>query len=841
MATDIKIPVSANLKGVSDELNKLPGAVEATTKRLAKFKWSPIDLKQIEGDLKKIEQLVADFHKRVGPLGGGGGVPGMGPSHGPTLPPMAGRGEHVAPSTPTTREPPRRGGRGAYTHAPELYDVGHSLLSGVGGGAGQIASYGTRGAIAGARAGGVLGGGAGLLRGGAIGALALGAYKIGAGVNEGYEMAKERGNTLDSLKRQMGDVGVSFERLKFMADSASAGLGINSMESAALAKEFNRLSQGADSTPGGLASSVRAGVGLSRAYGLDPSAGVNFLGGMRHLDPKQNNKELALMLAETIQRSGMGSRADEVMQALQSFASMTSRMSLADPNMGAWSSAYGSLVGKHIPGLTSEVASSMLSQANSSVMRMGSAGEAGQNFIFEAFRQQGAINPVEAMALAEGGLFATRRGVFGGGALAGMPGAKGLAGGSGADVTNFDAIRSHLNRMGGDEWMKLNAAKNLFGVSSHAQVKALMGLDTRGSGNLLGMLKKYNIDPNELTESGIQGLSKLGANASKDEVLAAVRSGREMTEASQLLDQMKALDDIKINTGDKLIGPVNTMRDALVAIAGKLAPDSAFVTSRKEVSTIQARDAAASKWDKEIADHDATSTKRRAELPPELQKQAAELSARRRSQLVNMRNMDLLNLGVRPDYADGMDGLFERVIKQESGGRHTAGGKLLTSSAGARGVAQIMPGTGSDPGFGVAPLKNDSEQEHRRFGREYLNAMLRRYGGDQKKALAAYNAGAGRVDAAIREGGENWLSYLPGETQAYVPAILSGSPSGSTTQLPADAIKQQSSSSAAQSLNVNVRAEGDFRVNGQSVAPKLSTTVTRPSGSGTGRVAVEAR
>ncbi|MFA6060825.1 MAG: lytic transglycosylase domain-containing protein [Taibaiella sp.] len=106
------------------------------------------------------------------------------------------------------------------------------------------------------------------------------------------------------------------------------------------------------------------------------------------------------------------------------------------------------------------------------------------------------------------------------------------------------------------------------------------------------------------------------------------------------------------------------------------------------------------------------------------------------------------------------DNLLSALIKQESGGNNNA-----VSSVGARGVTQVMPKTARDPGFGVKPMRNNSEEEYRRFGRDYLGAMLDRYDGDLNKALAAYNAGPGTVDKA---GG---VPNIP-ETQNYVKNIL---------------------------------------------------------------------
>lgn len=118
------------------------------------------------------------------------------------------------------------------------------------------------------------------------------------------------------------------------------------------------------------------------------------------------------------------------------------------------------------------------------------------------------------------------------------------------------------------------------------------------------------------------------------------------------------------------------------------------------------------------------------------------------------------------------DSLFAAVVQQESGGVHATGdGKLLTSSAGAQGVTQVMPATGTDPGYGVKPLQNQSREEYLRFGRDYLQAMIKEFDGDQAKALAAYNAGPGRVIDAVRSKGSDWLSVMPKETKDYVAKI----------------------------------------------------------------------
>jgi soluble lytic murein transglycosylase len=116
--------------------------------------------------------------------------------------------------------------------------------------------------------------------------------------------------------------------------------------------------------------------------------------------------------------------------------------------------------------------------------------------------------------------------------------------------------------------------------------------------------------------------------------------------------------------------------------------------------------------------------------------------------------------------------LTELVKMAESGGkRYAKDGVILTSTKGAKGEMQVLDSTNKDPGYGVVPARDNSPDERARVGRDYLQAMVREFKGDVPKALAAYNAGPGRVQDAIKAGGDNWLEKLPDETKAYVAKI----------------------------------------------------------------------
>lgn len=110
------------------------------------------------------------------------------------------------------------------------------------------------------------------------------------------------------------------------------------------------------------------------------------------------------------------------------------------------------------------------------------------------------------------------------------------------------------------------------------------------------------------------------------------------------------------------------------------------------------------------------------------------------------------------------------------------------SPRGARGIWQLMPATARRYGLVVGPGRDERTDPARstRAAARHL-ADLQRQFGDWLLALAAYNAGAERVEAAItRAGSRNFWglrALLPAETRDYVPAVLAaiGSPPGAVT------------------------------------------------------------
>ena len=105
------------------------------------------------------------------------------------------------------------------------------------------------------------------------------------------------------------------------------------------------------------------------------------------------------------------------------------------------------------------------------------------------------------------------------------------------------------------------------------------------------------------------------------------------------------------------------------------------------------------------------------------------------------------------------------LMRQESGGQLYRGGRLITSSAGAMGLMQVMPGTYAElrarHNLGPDPF---DPHENIMAGVAYMREMYDMYGAPG--FLAAYNAGPNRLDDYLAN-----QRALPDETRHYVAAI----------------------------------------------------------------------
>jgi soluble lytic murein transglycosylase len=109
------------------------------------------------------------------------------------------------------------------------------------------------------------------------------------------------------------------------------------------------------------------------------------------------------------------------------------------------------------------------------------------------------------------------------------------------------------------------------------------------------------------------------------------------------------------------------------------------------------------------------------------------------------------------------------------------------SSANARGLMQLLPATAQQVARRLniphqLPWLQANPAHNLRLGSAYLDQMIARFGGTWPFAIAAYNAGPGRVDEWLQTYGDprqgrpamlDWMEQIPfGETRNYVQRVM---------------------------------------------------------------------
>ena len=133
--------------------------------------------------------------------------------------------------------------------------------------------------------------------------------------------------------------------------------------------------------------------------------------------------------------------------------------------------------------------------------------------------------------------------------------------------------------------------------------------------------------------------------------------------------------------------------------------------------------------------------------------------------------------------ASKLSGLVDAVIQQESADKkHPNGNPKAVSKVGAKGLMQLMPATAKEIAqeMGLENYDLEDPKTNRAMGTFYLQKMLKQFGGNVKLALAAYNAGPGRVRQWITRYGPTWDDISAGiakrdpkhETLGYVSKII---------------------------------------------------------------------
>ena len=145
-------------------------------------------------------------------------------------------------------------------------------------------------------------------------------------------------------------------------------------------------------------------------------------------------------------------------------------------------------------------------------------------------------------------------------------------------------------------------------------------------------------------------------------------------------------------------------------------------------------------------------------------------------------------------------GILDRIHAAESGGSMqpgivgdggAAGGPMQVHAAALADVNKMWGTNYSHEQLSADPALG------KKVGDAYFNMLLPQFGGDERKTAAAYNAGLGRVKAAIAAHGPEWEKGIPDRTRnEYLPKVF-----GASSAAPqAGAPPQQSGIAYAQRL-----------------------------------------
>lgn len=496
------------------------------------------------------------------------------------------------------------------------------------------------GAVAGTMSGGGLG--LGSLAGGAAGMIPgagmfLGpiAGALGGMLDRGMERALQEGGDLTDLRHSVGATTLGFDELRDSVRYFNEGLGVTYNESAKLARSFAHTATNAEGA--NIGRDVGSAVGYARGYGMSPDASVQFFANMRQYSVTSGDKDskrLALQIAEAVQRGGTSAKMDEVLASIQSFVQVSTRASLSQSNAESYASFMASLTGLSMPGMRGDPANAanVMNKADSAMRQGGMFGEASHNLSLGAYQNLFGkeFNAIDAKLINEQGAFNDLGKSFDN--MIGLAEERGDTAeaeryrrmkpqgkGRTALSVNMDFVERQFGYLGTTGFAEAGA--NHFGMGLNEFTALYKGYKgDRGLGGLESTLGAAGIDINTLNPKQIASLAELSAtdekgirsqankllgmkgasalsNPESDKIRAAL-SGSDQDGLRKVVLEMSARHDNK-DEGERmrqqqtdmsnamqklateLIPLTMTVKDGVLALVAKIAPDSPLATQAK--------------------------------------------------------------------------------------------------------------------------------------------------------------------------------------------------------------------------------------------------------------------
>lgn len=591
----IKIPVSAELnqQDISQQIKQVEAALNGlgrTAAEAGRAKFTPIskisldDVQKMRREFEAMVRLAPGLKKALD-SGGQGGRSFDKVDWGQVWKDKNQRGSHAAtvlrylsPNSVETTSPNGHGNGPAPYQSPGTQGGGWRRVAGgaaaglAGGVASQIGGLGggiASGALAGGLAGGPLGAGIGGLVGGLTSILSM--------VTEARDLAV----SFDTLKRSLGDVGVSFDRLKGNSRGLADQYGLSDTEASSLMKRYAKTA-GGKNTPDGLRDEVGVGVGFSRSFGLDPATGVDFFAQMKGLGVTKNandNKRLALMIGESVAKAGDLPRMADVMSGLSRYIEGASRVSLSSPGTNEWMARMAGLENTGLTGMNPTNAGNIIGSIDSTI-RQGGTSEASKNFMSGVLQREKGLDPIQAAIQLEGGAFGSGKSTFGPNSPMAAFYAK-YGGGTKSSSTWQDGdstvstLQNELVKQysGKPSNMLLDAFKNTFGTS-YGQSAAWLASKPENNDRMVSRLNRLGIKPSGVSGSGISRLSQIESDGSLSEsqkdaqTKIAASQNQEDTEGSKARETAEAGANAMRRLADEGLPILTSIQAAVLRIAG---------------------------------------------------------------------------------------------------------------------------------------------------------------------------------------------------------------------------------------------------------------------------------
>lgn len=491
----------------------------------------------------------------------------IGPGSMQAIPQASGTGGGQPPLPPGGGASSPGAGRGFWRSA---------MAGGIAGGVGT--AFGQIGGLGGALASGAITGG---LAGGPIGA-AVGAFTASLSTLLGsLGEARDVAVSLDSLKRQLGDVNISFTDLRKNTRGLADEYALSDAEASSLTSAFAARAGNRAGGTSDLLGGASVGIGFARSFGMDPRAGVDFFGRMRGAGVTQNaegDKRLAVMIGEAVARAGDFPRMSEVLGSLGNYMEHAARASLSSPGAAGWLAQYSALSQGGLAGMNPQTAASMIGNVDNAI-RAGGITEAGKNFMSLTLQREMGLDPIQARLQLEGGAFGTGRGAFGPDSASSRFYAR-FGGGApfaswGSDVSNISMLQNSLIKAyrGKSPNLMADAFSNTFGTTLN-QSMAWLATDPSQVDGMSKRLSRLGINWKDVNASGIARLSSIEANGNLSESEKDVRArqaaeqSQEKTEGSEARKAMIATSNAVIRLSGEGLPMLSNIQMAVLKIAG---------------------------------------------------------------------------------------------------------------------------------------------------------------------------------------------------------------------------------------------------------------------------------